>query len=173
MTIAALLVAALLMVAPQAPQVESIQFRDIGHITFDTSVASDVKVQRLYDVTEFVLQFVEDRCGGCVLDTSMLQLEVYIQPYAQYEDQLLDSLDMHQPELAELIRGDQGLIDGHTQLSPFQPPVMYYYQEPSDPLYIHELLHVLFPQDPEQVIQQRQLAILGSRDYKDWLRNNY
>lgn len=175
MSVAALILAAFAMiVAPQGPQMESIQFRDMGHITYDTDLISDPKVERLYTVAEFVLDFVEQRCSPpCVLEPSMLDIDVFIVPYAKYEDNLLSILDMEDPKVAELIRGDGGLIDGHTQMGIMPPVKMYFYDNPPDTLFIHELLHVLYPREPEEIVIQRQLVILSSRAYKDWLRNNY
>jgi len=175
MSVAALVLAALALIAsPQAPQMESIQFRDMGHITYDTGLISDPKVERLYGVAEFVLDFVEQRCSPpCILEPSMLDIDVLIVPYATFEEGLLAVLDAQDPKTAELIRGDGGLVDGHTLIGLMPPVKMFFYDNPPDTLFIHELLHVLYPAEPEAIVIQRQMVVLTSHEYKDWLRNNY
>jgi hypothetical protein len=175
MHIAALILASLLMMTPaQDSTMKGIQFRDMGHIQYDTEIVSDPKVERLYGVANFLFDFVEARCTPpCLLEPEMFDITIHIVPYAVFEDELLVLLDKDDPELAARIRGEGGLIDGHTQFRGTFPINIYFYDNPPDTLFIHEMLHVLYPYDPEEVIVQRQLYILGSRDYKDWLRNNY
>jgi hypothetical protein len=174
MAVLATVLGLLLMFTPQTNTVEAMQFKDMGHIQYDSALFERPNVDRLYGVTEFVLNYIEARCvPECLLEPSMLDVDLRIVPYAQFEDFLLAQLDARFPQLAEKIRGDGALIDGHT-LSRFDgSATMYFYQEPSDTLYIHELLHYVFPSDEEIITYQRQMEIIASREYKDWLRNNY
>jgi hypothetical protein len=173
MAVLATVLGLLLMFAPVPQDVVSSQFRDMGHIDYDSALVERPDIGRLYGLTEFVMDYIEARCvPECVLEPSMLNIHIKIVPYAEFEDMLLYELDARESTMADKIRGDGGLIDGHT-LTTSARSVIYFFQNPPDVLYIHELLHVIYPFDEEVVTYARQMEIISSRAFKDWLRNNY
>jgi hypothetical protein len=167
---------ALLAFTPaQDPTTELIELYDMGRITYDPTIVPTIDTERLYELSKFTLSFAEKKCvPPCDLSVSDLDLDINIVPYAAYEAYLLGVLDTLDPLTAAKIRGDEAFFDAFTFIGPDHPnPLIYFSNYPVDPLFIHELLHVLFPYADENTIRMRTSEVLASRMYKDWLRNNY
>ena len=174
---------ALMFVPFQEAETRTVGLRDMGSFTYDPSVSIAPDVDRLYGLVETILEFIEARCvplpdplgiqgNGCYIEPSQLELRVHVLAYADFEEMILEKLDRNKPALSDEIRGDKSLINGHTQHS-ITGPRLFFYQMPSDVIFVHEMMHVIYPFSDEKIAQQRQSYFLTSHEYKEWLRRNY
>jgi hypothetical protein len=153
------LVLALALVVLPSQETKTVGLLDMGYFTYDTAVSGAPDVPGLQG-------------GGCHVEPRQLNLRVFILRYAGFEEFILAGIESSDPELAQAIRGEEALIDGHTRHS-ITGPRLYFYQMPNDYLFVHEVMHVIYPYDDEVTIRARQHHFLASHEYKNWLKRNY
>jgi len=143
----------------------------LARVTYNETIAPAPNTVRLGQLIEQVVDYAEGRCA-CLIELASANWVIEVLPYAEFEERVLEVYDQHDPTIADQIRGEQGLIEGLTLRSVSGSQTLFY-QWPSDPLLVHELLHVLYSNDPEAVTRGKTGAFVTSNLYKEWLRRNY
>lgn len=155
-------------------QEESRIVLDVGRVTYNTEIVSEPDIERLQGLVQQVIGFIGIMCSCPPGNPQDFGWSIKVIPYAEFEEFVLERLDRLEDKsyMAEGIRGNTGIIDGIT-VSSGGKPATYFYQWPSDSLLVHELMHVAFPFDSEEMIYRKQTEFLVSRYYKDWLTRNH
>lgn len=158
--------------APQTPEMVALNLPSVGKVEYNTAVVpSPPDAQRLVGLVAQVERYIATMCS-CTVNVTAAQWRIRVVPYAEFEDFILDFLAPIDSEMADGVAGELGLIDGFTYW-PAGRAQTYFYQWPSDPLLVHEMMHVAYPLDTEESVRGKTASFLTSRSYKDWLRRSY
>ena len=104
------------------------------------------------------------------------QVQIFILPYKKFERRVLYKY----PQFREGLKGGGGIVYAHTYVSPEGTWVVEAYEDMSDKLLIHELLHHVLKGSGERdvlhdhtIIESVVNNIMGSKCYKDFLRERW
>ncbi len=151
-----------------------------GSITYNPQLFERPDIARLTALRLLVNDFVYEKCtsrpeNSCSpINIERPSIHVAVLPYAEFEKLVVGWFEKDHPEYLDGLLGDGILLSGLTFRRLAEPDArLYYYQMPSDELWVHELMHVIFPYDEEEDVNNKVTQVLSGHEYKDWMRENY
>ena len=153
-----------------------------GSITYNPQMFARPDIVRLTSLRLLLNDFAYERCTtefpdyNCVLPKlEHPNIHIAILPYADFEALVIEWFERQHPENLPRLLGDGLLIGGltHRRSLGDHDVRVTYFQIPSDTLWVHELMHVIFPYDDEEDVKGKVNLFMSGHEYKDWLRENY
>lgn len=155
---------------------------DYGTVMVSDRVSWDPeRAGRLADLADVLIDYAEGRSGHDFARDA-LDITIYIMDYASYERFVVGSYrsgKLRPPrgqtvdEAIAALQGDGQIVWGLSHRSSETEGWIRYFQAPSDRMFVHELIHVLYPMIPHGQAMSYVGQFLTSAEYKGWRRENH